>query len=195
LGGLPRPFWFIWVGTFVNRCGSFVMPFMAIYLTEVRHLSVARAGLAIALYGAGTTIAAPLGGWLADHLGRRATMLTALGLGGAGMIGLGFVERLVILVPMLALLGIVAEMYRPAMQAAVADLVPPAGRPRAYGLVYWAINLGFAFGLSVGGVLAGVSFRWLFVGDGLTTLAFALLIWLGVPETRPERASPPSPDG
>jgi MFS family permease len=187
-GGLPRPFWFIWGGTLVNRAGSFVMPFMAIYLTEARGLSIAQAGMVVALYGAGGAIAAPLGGYLADQVGRRATMLAALVLGGVGMIVLGFVENVVVLSAVLFSIAVVAEMYRPAVQAAIADMIPPPNRPRAYGLVYWAINLGFAIGLFVGGVLAGFSFRWLFVGDGVTTLLFAGLIWLGVPETVPARA-------
>jgi MFS family permease len=188
VGGLPRPFWFIWAGTFVNRCGSFVMPFMAIYLTEARGLSLTQAGLVVALYGAGGSVAAPLGGFLADHVGRRATMLIALAMGGVGMIALGFAERLEVIAPTFFMVAVFAEMYRPGMQAAVADLVPVADRVRAYGLIYWVINLGFAIGLAVGGVLAGRSFLWLFVGDGVTTLLFALLIWHGVPETRPVRA-------
>lgn len=191
-GGLPRPYWFIWGGTFVNRCGSFVLPFMAIYLTEARHLSLAQAGLVVALYGAGATIAGPLGGFLADHVGRRVTMLVALGLGGAGMIALGFAHRLEVIAPGFFLIAVVVEMYRPGMQAAVADLVPPADRVRAFGLIYWVINLGFAIGLALGGVLAGISFKWLFIGDGLTTLLFAVMIWLGVPETRPARATAPA---
>jgi MFS family permease len=186
-GGLPRPFWFLWAGTFVNRCGSFVLPFMAIYLTQVRHLSIAQAGLIVALYGAGGAIAGPLGGFLADHVGRRATMVCALGLGGVGMISIGFVERISTLAPAIFCVAVVAEMYRPAMQAAVADLVPPSDRVRAFGLTYWVINLGFSIGLTLGGLLAGISFKWLFVGDGATTLLFGLLVWLGVPETRPAR--------
>jgi len=74
-GGLPRPFWFLWAGMFVNRCGSFVLPFMALYLTQARHLSVAQAGLVVGLYGAGGSVAAPLGGYLADHIGRRPLVL------------------------------------------------------------------------------------------------------------------------
>jgi MFS family permease len=188
VGALPRPFWFLWVGTLVNRLGSFVMPFMAIYLTEARGLSAAQAGLVIALYGGGGTVAAPLGGFLADHLGRRATMLTALAAGGVGMIALGFMQSVRAIALLIFLIAVTTEMYRPAMQAALADLVPPPDRPRAYGLVYWAINLGFACGLALAGVLAGVSFLLLFIGDGLATLAFAALIWLGVPETRPAAA-------
>ncbi len=187
-GGLPRSFWALWAGTFVNRCGSFVLPFLTLYLTQVRHVSLAQAGVGVSLYGAGLTIAGPLGGFLADHVGRRATMLLALGLGGAGMMSIGFAERLQVILPAIFCVAVVTEMYRPAMQAAVADLVPAADRVRAFGLIYWVINLGFSFGLTLGGLLARVSFRWLFVGDGATTLLFALVVWLGVPETRPVRA-------
>jgi MFS family permease len=190
VGGLPRPFWFIWAGPVVNRCGRFGMPVMAFYLTQARHVPTARAGLVVALYGAGASIAAPLGGFVADHVGRRATMLTALMCGGTGIIALGFVQDLRTLAVLLFFIAVVAEMYRPGMQAAIADLVPIPDRPRAYGLVYWVINLGFAIGLAIGGVLSGISYRLLFVGDGGTTLVFAMLILFGVPETLPARPAP-----
>ncbi len=188
-GGLPRPFWFLWTGTLVNRMGTFVVPFLAIYLTQVRGFSVMQAGLVAALYGAGSAIAGPLGGTLADHVGRRFTMVLALGVGGTGMIALGSAHRLDIIAPATFGVALVSEMYRPAMQAALADLVTSADRVRAYGLIYWVINLGFAIGLFVGGLLATVSFTLLFVGDGLTSLLFALLVWRGVPETRPAHAA------
>jgi MFS family permease len=183
--GLPRSFWIICAGIFVNRIGGFVLPFLALYLTQALHLSLARAGLVIALYGAGGAAAGPVGGYLADHVGRRFTMVTALGLGGVGMIALGMTRQLPVLAPMIFLVALVSEMYRPAMQAAVADLVDPADRLRAFGLVYWVINVGFAIGLTLGGLIAARSFLWLFIGDGITTLMFGLLILTGVPETHP----------
>lgn len=187
-GGLPRPFWVLWLGTFVNRSGGFVLPFMTLYLTQVRHFSFAQAGIVVSLYGAGVTIAGPLGGYLADHVGRRFTMMLALGLGGVGMIATGFAERIEVIALAIFGVALVTEMYRPGMQAAVADLVPVGDRVRAFGLMYWVINLGVSVGLTLGGVLAGISYRWLFVGDGITTLLFALVVWFGVPETRPARA-------
>ncbi|RKG92041.1 MFS transporter, partial [Corallococcus sp. CA053C] len=65
-GGLPRTYWVLWVGTFVNRLGSFVAPFLALYLTRERGFSVEQAGLVVSLNGAGAVLAAPLGGMLAD---------------------------------------------------------------------------------------------------------------------------------
>jgi MFS family permease len=188
-GGLPRPFWFMWAGVLITRCGSFVLPFLALYLSQGLGLPLPRAGLVLALYGAGGAVAGPLGGYLADHVGRRATMVTALALGGTGMIALGFAHRLEVLAPAVFLLALVTEMYRPAMQAAVADLAGPRDRVRAFGLLYWVINVGFAIGLTLGGLVAAKSFFWLFVGDGVTTMLFAVLIAIGVPETRPPQTT------
>jgi MFS family permease len=189
--GLPRPFWFLWSGLLVTRAGNFVLPFLALYLTEALHLPLRQAGLAIGLYGAGGALAGALGGYLADHIGRRATMLVALVGGGLSMIGLGMSRQPAVVLPGIFLVALVTEMSRPAMQAAVADLVAPADRVRAFGLVYWVINVGFAIGLTLGGLLASRSFTWLFIGDGVTTLAFALLIAIGVAETRPARTPHP----
>ena len=63
---------------------------------------------------------------------------------------------------------------------------------RAFGLIYWVINLGFAIGLLLAGLLSTVSYLLLFLGDGATTMLFALLVWRGVPETRPHAAHPAS---
>src|SRR5882672_8225496 len=112
-GGLPRPFWVLWTGTLVNRMGQFVVPFLAIYLTQARGFSVLQAGMVAAIYGAGAAIAGPLGGYLADRVGRRFVMVSALALGGASMIGLGFARRIDVLAPATFLVALVSEMYRP----------------------------------------------------------------------------------
>jgi MFS family permease len=192
--GLPRAFWFLWTGMLISRLGTFVLPFLALYLTQGRGLSLSAAGVVAAIYGAGGAVAGPMGGFLADRVGRRLTMRVALGLGGAGMIALGFVHRIEILAPGLFAVALVSEMYRPAAQAAISDLVAPADRVRAFGLLYWVINVGFAIGLTIGGLLASKSFMLLFVCDGATTLLFGLLIGVGVPETRPARQRRPPGD-
>ena len=86
------------------------------------------------------------------------------------------------------LLGLTSNAARPAFAAMVADVVPPADRVRAFGLNYWAINLGFATAAVVGGLLASTGYRTLFIGDAVTTLLFAVLIWAKVKE--PPRLRP-----
>src|SRR5882762_4450991 len=81
-GGLPGVFWTVWWGLVINR--------LAIYLVRERGFSPAQAGRVLALYGAGMTISGPLGGLLADRIGRRSTMLLALLLGATAVGGLAF---------------------------------------------------------------------------------------------------------
>ncbi|SDJ15529.1 MDR family MFS transporter [Nonomuraea jiangxiensis] len=184
-GGLPRPFWALWGGTFVNRLGTMVMPFTGVYLTQARGLSLTAAGLAMGVFGAGSLLSQLLAGMLADRIGRRATLSGGMLATSAIMLALGYSSSLpAILISMFAL-GLVMDIYRPASNALVADLVSPEERPRAYGLLFWGINLGYSVGVTAGGWLAGHGFIWLFWVDALSSLVFAALVWRAVPETRP----------
>jgi MFS family permease len=178
-------FWAVWWGLIINRLASFVVPFLSIYLVRERGFLPAEAGRVLALYGLGMTIAGPVGGLLADRIGRRATMLAALVLGAGAVGALAFARDPALLASLAFLSAAAGELYRPAMSAAVADVVPPADRPRAYGLVYWATNFAISVGLFLGGLIAERSMRALFLADAATSIAAAFLIGLRVRETRP----------
>jgi MFS family permease len=175
-------------GALVNRMGGFVVPLIAIYLTTERGLSPTTAGLVIAAYGAGSLLSGPTGGMLADRFGRRRTMLLAFVWGAAAMLVVPFAQSVPQLVLAVLHLGFANDLYRPAVQAAVADLCPPDQRTRAYGLLYWAVNLGFGVAAALGGLLARRGFGRLFVIDAASTLAFGAIVALFVEETRPRRA-------
>jgi MFS family permease len=185
LGGLPRAFWTLWWGLLVNRLGSFVIAFLAIYLVRDRGFGAAAAGRVLALYGIGMTVASPLGGVLADRIGRRATMILGLACGACSVAGLAFARDPALLAGLAFASAATGETYRPAMSAAVADLVPPPERVRAWGLVYWGVNLGLSLGLLLAGLVGSRSLRALFLIDAGTSAAFALILALRVPETRP----------
>jgi MFS family permease len=184
----PRAFWFVWWGTLVNRLGGFVVPLLTIYLIDVRQLAVADAGGIVSVFGAGNIVASLIGGQLADRLGRRATMLVSLFGGAAAMLSLAFAREPLAIAINVGVLGLVGELYRPAMLAFVADVVPHARRVDAFGILYWAINLGFAFASILGGLLAELDFTILFIADAATMLAYGVLVAIAVPETRPPRA-------
>lgn len=187
VGGLPRPFWVLWAGTLVNRLGTMVEPFLGLYLTTVRGLSLGQAGLVLALIGVGSVFAQLIGGALADRIGRRTTLTLAMVLNAVAMLALGYAQGLPAIMASALLLGLVIDMFRPVSSALVADLIPPAERPRAFGLLFWAINLGFAIAMVLGGSLARAGFLWLFWIDAVTCLVFGALVWRAVPETRARR--------
>ncbi|MFP2912591.1 MFS transporter, partial [Pyxidicoccus sp. 3LFB2] len=187
VGGLPRTYWVLWVGTLVNRLGSFVVPFLALYLTRERGYTVEQAGFVASLHGAGSVLAGPLGGALADRVGRRLTLAGGLWLGAAGMLFLGFSREPFWIAVAAFTLGVLGELYRPAVAAAVADVVPPLDRARAFGLLYWVVNVGFAIALPVAGLMTRFGYVTLFIADAITTFAYGCCIWLLLPETRPGR--------
>jgi MFS family permease len=188
--GLPRPFWVLFAGTLVNRVGGFVLIFLAIYLTEVRGLTPAQAGAAVAAYGVGAIGAGPIGGALSDRIGRRPTLVASLIGGGASMFVLGLMTGVAGITVAAIGTGLLYEMYRPVVSATIADLVPAEGRPHAYGLIYWAVNLGASVAALLGGVLAAHSYRLLFAADAITTATFGIVLWAALPETRPAAPAP-----
>ena len=188
VGGLPTTFWWLWAGMLFNALATFVFPFLALAL-RARGWTDEDTGLAVSLMGAGSIVAAPLGGVLADGIGRRRTLLLALVLSGLATVLVALAAAPQAVAVALALLGLVSNLFRPAAQALIADVVAPADRARAFGLLYWAVNVGIAVSLVVGGTLAHWSFRALFLADAATTLLFAALVWRRIPETRPPQAA------
>jgi MFS family permease len=83
------------------------------------------------------------------------------------------------------LLGLAAEMARPAFSAMMVDVVPERDRLRAFTLNYWAINLGFACSAVLAGLAARANYLLLFVVDAASTLITAGIIFAKVRETRP----------
>jgi MFS family permease len=182
---LPRAFWALWVCQLVNRLGSFVQPFLVLYLTHDRHLSAGTAGAVAAAVGAGTVTAQLVGGVLADRIGRRVTMLICFFGTGAALILLGSARDMALIWVTAFLVGLLGDLFRPAVQATVADLLQPAERVRAYGLLFWAINLGFSVSTVSAGFLASLGYGLLFWVNAATSVVAGLVIWTMVPESRP----------
>ncbi len=186
--GLPPTYWLIWSGTLINRLGGFVIPFLTLYLTAQREIPVSQAALMVSFFGAGSFLAQLTGGELTDRLGRRPVMLMSFFITPIFMIMLGLARDLALISICTLIVGFFMDLYRPAVGAAIADLVPPEARIRAYGYNYWAINLGAAVAPIVAGLIADYNYLILFVADAITTAAFGLIVFFGIRETRPVQA-------
>jgi MFS family permease len=201
LAGLPREMWILFATTLVNRAGSMVLPFFVLYLTRDAGLSVPTASLLVLLYGAGALVAAPVAGRLADRLGPVGIMRASLLASGTVMLAFPFARGLPSIAALTLALSIAAESFRPANLTIIGDLVTPLKRKPAFALNRLAINLGMSVGPALGGILAGISFRWLFWVDGGTSLAAGTILLASTfpPHRRAPRAlgeavSPRLPD-
>ncbi|MEU3733037.1 MFS transporter [Streptomyces sp. NPDC033538] len=187
VSGLPREFWWLWTSTLVNRLGGFVATFMALYLTIDRGYSASYAGLVAALHGLGGVVSSLGAGVMTDRLGRRPTLLVAQASTALSVALLGFVRDPVAIAAVAFLVGMASNASRPAVQAMMADIVRPEDRIRAFSLNYWAINLGFAISSMAAGFIAEVSYLAGFLIEAGMTMACAVLIFVKLPESRPEK--------
>jgi MFS family permease len=182
---LPRSVHVLVLGAFVNRAGAFVLPFLALYVSVRLGLGPGVASLTLGCYGVGSLVGSLAGGQLADRFGRRVVMVGALAGSALMLVALSRFRSAPAVLAATFGLSLVSDMYRPAMQAFIADVVPVEQRAHAFGLNYLAINLGFAVAPFVGGMLAEHSFSLLFYVDAVTSGLFAALIALALPESLP----------
>jgi MFS family permease len=180
LRGLPRSAWILFFGTFLNKFGAFVLPFLAIYMTRLGYTG-SQAGLAIGAYGVGTLAACLLGGYLADRLGRRKTIVLSMFSGAAVLLCLSQARSLSGIISLACVAGLTGELYRPASSALLADLVPSGLRVTAFAAYRMSFNAGWAFGPATAGLLAKHSFLWLFIGNAVTSVLYGLVAWFALP--------------
>lgn len=186
-GRLPRTVWLLLAARAINRLGAFSLSFLTVLISTDFGAGVATAGLVSAAFGFATIPSRLAGGRLADHLGRRRTIVLGLAGCAVAQLGIAAAGSLAEVAVFAVLLGLVFELYEPPSQAMIADSVGPADRVRAYSLLNAALAVG---GMGAGLIAAGLGrwdLRWLFVADALSCLACALIIRIVLPGDRPVR--------
>jgi len=177
---LPPAAWVLLGGTFINRFGTFVIPFLVLYLTRSGY-SVTEAGLGVGAYGLGHVMASLLGGHLADRIGRRNTIVLSMFGSAAAMLALSQAKAFAAILVIACLAGTAAEMYRPASNALLVDLVGRKHSVFAFGMYRFAVNLAFAAGPATAGFLADRSFLYLFLGDAATSIVYGGIALFALP--------------
>jgi MFS family permease len=183
---LPAPVRLLIAGTLISKLGTFIVPYLTLVLRREFHMSAPAIGGLVTAYGVGSLVSILLGGVLTDALGRRATLLLSLFGGGTLAIALGLAPSVRVFVPLLLVFGFLAELYRPASSAIISDLLPSRERATGFAALRVAVNLGFAFGMALGGFVVDWSWRVLFVADGTTTALFGATVYFFIHETKPE---------
>jgi predicted MFS family arabinose efflux permease len=190
---LPRPVWMVAASQLVNRAGSMVLSFLILYLTRDRGFSAERAGFVLFLYGAGSIVSAPLAGRLADRWGAVPLMRGSLLCSGVLLLLYPLARSMPVIGAVTVALAMLTEAFRPAAMAFFGETVEPVRRKSAFAVYRLAINLGMAIGPAVGGVLATISFRYLFLVDGVTSLAAAAVLSAVALPSRPAAPHAGSP--
>ncbi len=187
--GFRREVWILAIITFINRAGTMVLPFLSKYLKEDLHFSYSQIGWVMVCFGAGSMIGSWLGGKLSDKIGFYKIMVFSLFTTGCGFLAIQFVHSFEGLCVSMFGIMVIADMFRPAMFVSLSTYAKPENRTRALTLVRLAVNLGFAAGPTLGGlIIMNSGYNGLFWADGLSCIISILLFVLLVKEKKAVRA-------
>lgn len=181
--GLSKEIWLLSLVMLINRAGTMAVPFMSLYVTVKLGRSLAEAGLIITLFGVGSVLGALAGGYLTDRTGFRYVQIIAAISSGLLFILYGNITHFGTLCVLTVLLSFVADALRPANHAAIAAYSSRENLTRSYTLNRLAINLGWALGGAMGGIIAAIDYQLLFWVEGGTNIMAGLLILFLLPGT------------
>ena len=171
LKGLPHDMWALFFTSLINRSGTMVIPFLALYLTKKIGVSPAEAGMALLVYGAAAFIAAPLTGKLSDKLGALKVMKFALFGSGIIFFLYSFITDYYWILAASFVLAAVNEAFRPANLSLITEIVAPPQRRMAFALNRLAINAGMSIGPVIGGFLTLIDYHYLFYANAVASIA------------------------
>ena len=176
--GLSRPAWMLSLVMLINRSGTMVLPFLGIYLTSSLGFNLEQTGIILSCFGIGSMAGSFLGGWLTDKFGHFYIQFLSLVLGGIIFIFLANVDGFYQMSIGILILSTIAESFRPANASSVSFYAKPENVSRAFSLNRMAINLGFSIGPAIGGMLAAISFKLLFLADGITCIIAGIFFFI-----------------
>jgi len=179
--GLSRNSWLLCLVMLVNRSGTMVIPFLSLYCTQLLHFSIIQAGYVMATLGAGSICGAYFGGKITDKFGFYDVQIFALTSGGLFFLALSYQHSFWTVCIGAFILACCNESFRPANSTAIAYYSTAENKTRSYSLNRLAINLGWAVGGALGGLLASINYHLLFWVDGCTNIVAAIMLLRLIP--------------
>jgi MFS family permease len=190
---LPRSVLTLQTGGLINSFGNgFVMPFLFIYLYNVRGIGYAVVGLILATHAVVSIVAGPIFGSQIDRFGGKTMLGLSLGILTVGYAGYALVHEPWQGFLVAAVSGIGVGGFWPSQSTLIAGLTPVEQRPSAFAMQRVVMNLGFGLGALTGGLIAVAdspeTFTVLFLIDAASFLAYAVVMLALVPEPARSRS-------
>lgn len=179
---IPSNLRFLLGANLISSLGSgLTLPFLLIYLHDVRHIALGVTGLLIGAAALVGIPAGPLSGALVDRLGARWVCAAAMSAAALSTLGLVEVHSVASAVPVLLFVGFGQSAMWPTWNSVFAVMVPDEGlRPRVFARSFQLMNLGLGAGAMVAGSVVRVAdprtFLLIYVIDAATTLVVVLAL-------------------
>ncbi|SFY54011.1 MFS transporter [Streptomyces sp. F-1] len=144
----------IHVGNALSAFGlGFTVPYLYVYVAQVRGLGAMTAGLVLAVFAVAALIVLPFAGRAIVRRGPLPVLLAALVAAALGALGLGLAASAWSVLPAAAVLGAGQAVMQPALATMIVDCSSADTRSRAFAMQFFLQNLGLGIGGLIGGHL------------------------------------------
>ena len=173
----------IFLGFGFSALGSgLTMPFLFVYLAEVRGFPTPTVGLIFAFMGLVGLCLSPIGGSLIDKFGPRPVMISGLVVEASSVVAIGYVEQVWQGFALATVMVAGTIGLWPASTAMLTRLVPIEAREQVYGVNFMLLNAGLGVGGLISALIVDVtsveSFQLLYLIDGLSYLVYLAVLML-----------------
>ncbi|MFF9607484.1 MFS transporter [Streptomyces sp. NPDC014684] len=187
----------IHVGNALSAFGlGFTVPYLYVYVAQVRGLGAMTAGLVLAVFAVAALIVLPFAGRAIVRRGPLPVLLAALVAAALGALSLGLAGNAGAVLLSAAVLGAGQAVMQPALATMIVDCSTAETRSRAFAMQFFLQNLGLGVGGLIGGHLVDTtkvsSFTLLFaIEAGMFLLLVAVMATVRMPHS-PRIADAPS---
>ncbi|MDH6550300.1 MFS family permease [Streptomyces sp. SAI-133] len=148
----------IHVGNALSAFGlGFTVPYLYVYVAQVRGLGAMTAGLVLAVFAVAALIVLPFAGRAIVRRGPLPVLLTALVMAAFGSLSLGLAGHAATVLLSAAALGAGQAVMQPALATMIVDCSTSETRSRAFATQFFLQNLGLGVGGLIGGHLVDTS--------------------------------------
>jgi MFS family permease len=185
---LPRNVYILFFADIINSAGSFVYPFLAMFLTLKLGYGEYYSGFILTIVIAAEGVGRLIGGKLADWIGRKIVIIVLSASGAVIYIIIAFLKETILIPYLIILAGFLKSGAMPAINALLIDSTNKQNRNDAFSLLYLGHNLGYAIGPLAAGFLFINYISLIFLIDAITTFIALIPIIFYVKETLYKRA-------
>ncbi|AKK10848.1 MFS transporter [Corynebacterium uterequi] len=186
---LPREIWILVAAAFLIALGyGLIAPILPQFILTF-DVSMAAAGMVVAIFSASRLLFAPVSGTLIDRLGSRRVYLTGLVIVAVTTGSISLVTEYWHILALRAVAGIGSTMFTVSAMGLIVRIAPANARGQASAAYGSAFLIGNVIGPIAGAAMSFLGMRWPFVIYGAGVALAAVVVWWQMPRTAPTKQS------
>lgn len=185
--GLPKEVYVMAFQRFVTSLGNFVYPFLTMLMTQKLGMSTAETGFWVLMSSVMGLFGSLICGVLIDKLQRKNILVVSRILSAAALMFCGFIEPSMLIVYIIVAQSFVNSFTGSASNAIMSDITEPKNRKQCFSLMYLCMNAAGAISYTLAGYLFNHYWRFLFIGDALTSFLSIIPFVIFVAESKPTK--------